>query len=142
MSAVRDFDDVIEQHHQALGEFAKGNPEPVQRLHSHRADVTLANPRGGIGHGWEHVAERLNEAASGRRGAELSFEVIEKQVTSELAYVVEMEWAQAKFAGTEEMSSYGLRATIIFRSEDGTWKVVHRHADPTTSIQPAAPYEV
>jgi ketosteroid isomerase-like protein len=142
MGAVRDFDEVIGQYHRALGEFVKGNPEPVQRLHSHREDVTIANPRGGIGHGWAQVAERLSDAASGRQGAELRFEVIEKHVTSELAYIVEMEWAEAKFAGKEEVSSYGLRATVIFRPEDGTWKVVHRHADPTTFVQPAAPYEV
>jgi hypothetical protein len=26
---------------------------------------------------------------------------------------------------------------MIFRPEDGTWKVVHRHADPITTLQPA-----
>ena len=26
---------------------------------------------------------------------------------------------------------------MIFRPEDGTWKVVHRHADPITTPQPA-----
>lgn len=141
MVQVRDFDEVIEQYHLALGEFTKGNPEPVQKLHSHRGDVTIANPRGGIGHGWEQVAERLSDAASGRRGGELRFEVIEKHVTPELAYIVEMEWAKAEFAGREELSSYGLRATVIFRPEDGTWKVVHRHADPNSARQAAAPYE-
>jgi hypothetical protein len=26
---------------------------------------------------------------------------------------------------------------MIFRPEEGTWKVVHRHADPITTEQPA-----
>jgi hypothetical protein len=26
---------------------------------------------------------------------------------------------------------------MIFRPEDGTWKVVHRHADPISTPQPA-----
>jgi hypothetical protein len=26
---------------------------------------------------------------------------------------------------------------MIFRPEDGVWRVVHRHADPITTAQPA-----
>lgn len=142
MATVDDLDQVIEQYHQALGEFMKGNPEPVQKLHSHREDVTLANPRGGIAHGWEQVAQRMEDVASSRREGEASFEIVEKYVTPELACVVEMERAKAKFGAREEITPYALRATIIFRPEDGTWKVAHRHADPISSVQPAASYEV
>jgi len=41
-----DFDQVIEQSHLALGEFAKGTPEPLKNIYSHREDVSLANPFG------------------------------------------------------------------------------------------------
>ncbi|MBD0328047.1 MAG: nuclear transport factor 2 family protein [Pyrinomonadaceae bacterium] len=142
MAAIDDLDQVIEQYHQALGEFMKGNPEPVWKLHSHREDVTLANPRGGIAHGWEQVAQRMADVASGRRGGEVSFEIVQKYVTPELACVVEMERAQAKFGASEAITPYALRATILFRPEDGTWKVAHRHADPISTVQPAASYEV
>jgi ketosteroid isomerase-like protein len=30
-----------------------------------------------------------------------------------------------------------LRVTMIYRPEDGTWKVVHRHADPISTPRPA-----
>ncbi len=142
MSAVDDLDQVIEQYHQALGEFMKGDPEPVWKLHSHREDVTLANPRGGIAHGWEQVAQRMADVASGRREGEASFEIVEKYVTPELACVVEMERAKAKFGASEDVTSYALRATILFRREDGTWKVAHRHADPISTVHPEASYEV
>jgi hypothetical protein len=46
MSTVDDVDELIGQYHLALGEFMKGNPEPVQKLFSHREDVSLANPCG------------------------------------------------------------------------------------------------
>jgi ketosteroid isomerase-like protein len=142
MAAIDDLDQVIEQYHKALGEFMKGDPEPVWKLHSHREDVTLANPRGGIAHGWEQVAQRMADVASGRRGGEVSFEIVQKYVTPELACVVEMERAQAKFGASEAITPYALRATILFRPEDGTWKVAHRHADPISTVQPAASYEV
>ena len=44
VSAVEDFDEVVEQYHLAIGEFMKGNPEPAKEMFSHRDDVTLANP--------------------------------------------------------------------------------------------------
>jgi ketosteroid isomerase-like protein len=58
-------------------------------------------------------------------------------VTPELAYVVELEQLEAKVHGGEEITPYTLRATMIFRPEDGEWKVVHRHADQITTTQPA-----
>jgi ketosteroid isomerase-like protein len=58
-------------------------------------------------------------------------------VTPELAYHVEMERFKAKVGGREDITPIALRATIIFRPEDGEWKVVHRHADPLTTPQPA-----
>ncbi len=142
MAPLDDFDEVLERYHQALGEFMKGDPEPVWKLHSHRDDATLANPRGGIAHGWEQVAQRMADVASGRREGEMSFEVVERFVSPELACVVQMERAKAKFGASEDVTTYALRATILFRREDGSWKVAHRHADPLSAVQQAASYEV
>jgi ketosteroid isomerase-like protein len=58
-------------------------------------------------------------------------------VTAELAYVVEIERGEAKIGGSEDITPWALRATMIYRPEEGTWKVVHRHADPITTPQPA-----
>jgi ketosteroid isomerase-like protein len=142
VAAVDDVDELIEQYHLALGEFMKGNPEPVQKLFSHRGDVTLANPRGGVARGWEQVAPTIERAAWSRRDGEtIGFEVVAKHVTPEFAYVVEVERLEAKLGGSEEITPYALRATMIFRPEDDVWKVVHRHADQLTTAQPAATYE-
>jgi hypothetical protein len=46
MVAVDDVDEVVEQYHLALGEFVKGDPEPLKMMYSHREDVILANPFG------------------------------------------------------------------------------------------------
>jgi ketosteroid isomerase-like protein len=51
--------------------------------------------------------------------------------------VVEIERGEAKIGGSEEMTPWALRVTMIFRPEDGEWKVVHRHADPITTPRPA-----
>jgi ketosteroid isomerase-like protein len=57
-------------------------------------------------------------------------------VTAELAYVVQIERAKAKVGAREDISPYAVRATMIFRPEEGEWKVVHRHADPIITAQP------
>ena len=138
MAAVDDVDQLIEQFHLAQGEFTKGNPGPVKKLFSHREDVTLANPLSPPAHGWEQVAATIERAASPFRDGEItSYEIVAKYVTAELAYVVEIEQGKAKVGGREEITPWALRATMIFRPEDGEWKVVHRHADPITTPQPA-----
>ena len=51
--------------------------------------------------------------------------------------MVEIERGEAKIGGSEEMVPWALRVTMIFRPEEGEWKVVHRHADPITTPRPA-----
>jgi ketosteroid isomerase-like protein len=138
MAAVDNVDELIEQYQLALDEFLKGNPEPVQKLFSHRLDATLANPYNPPVRGWERIAEVTEHAASLRRDGEATgFEIVSKYVTPELAYIVQIERLKAKVGGREDITPYSLRSTMIFRPEDGEWKVVHRHADPITTAQPA-----
>jgi ketosteroid isomerase-like protein len=88
--------------------------------------------------GWEQVAKTTEHAASQVRDGELtSFETVAKYVTPELAYIVEIERPQARVGAREDIVPFALRATMIIRPEEGTWKVVHRHADPITTPQPA-----
>jgi ketosteroid isomerase-like protein len=135
---VEDLDQVIERYHLAQGEFLKGNPEPVKKLVSHREDVSLANPYGPPVRGWEQVAKTIEHASSLRRDGEfVGSEIVAKYVTAELAYVVQIERAKAKVGASEDITPYALRATNIFRPEDGEWKLVHRHADPITTPQAA-----
>jgi ketosteroid isomerase-like protein len=67
----------------------------------------------------------------------VAFEIISKVVTPELAYVVEIERGKAKLGEREDITPFALRVTMIFRPEDGVWKIVHRHADPLITAQPA-----
>jgi ketosteroid isomerase-like protein len=76
-------------------------------------------------------------ASSYREGEFIGFENVAKYVTPELALIVEVERFKVKIAGREEDAPVALRTTSILRPEDGVWKVVHRHADPITTAQPA-----
>ena len=139
MAALEDVDERIEQYYRAQGEFLRGNPESVKDLFSHTEDVTLANPYGPPVRGWEKVAKTIEHAASLRSdGTFVEWQIVAKYVTAELAYVVQIERAKAKIDAGEEISPLAVRATMIFSpEEDGEWKIVHRHADPIITPQPA-----
>jgi ketosteroid isomerase-like protein len=138
MATADDFDEVLEQYHLALDEIVKGSPDGYKRVYSHQDDVTLANPFGPPARGWDEVAKTLERAASQFRDGEATgFENVAKYITPDLAYTVEIERSQTKVEGREDVNPIALRVTTIFRPEDGAWKVVHRHADPITTAQPA-----
>lgn len=53
------------------------------------------------------------------------FELLEAEVRGDTAYTVGLEHTTASVNGVP--STYTLRATQIYRREDGEWKVAHRH---------------
>ena len=55
------------------------------------------------------------------------YEIVAADVVGEMAFTAGYERTQASING--EPRQYVLRATQIYRREDGEWKVAHRHAD-------------
>ena len=60
-----------------------------------------------------------------------AFEVTAVDVVGDMAYTVGFEHTQASVNGAPR--TYTLRATQVYRREDGEWKVAHRHADTVES---------
>ena len=81
---------------------------PPARQHRPRAP-----PAGGIENGWD-----------GR------FELQPYDVLGDMAYTAGLEHSSASVDGQQR--SYTLRATQVYRREEGEWKVVHRHGDTVT----------
>jgi SnoaL-like domain len=78
------------------------------------------------------------------QGGSLDFEEVSSQfdevsrfTTSELGYVFQVERHEGRVAGHDDAVVTALRATLVFRREDGVWKIAHRHADPIMSTRPA-----
>lgn len=126
-----EFDQAIDQYHAALLEFVKGNPEPQVQMFSQREDVVLCNPFRPFAHGPSEVADTLRQAALHFKDGEIAFQMIEKYLTAELGYIIEIE----RFKGWLDQGSGALRVTTILRPEAGGWRVAHRHADPVTTPQ-------
>jgi ketosteroid isomerase-like protein len=137
MAAADDLDQVVEQYHQALDEFSRGNPDPVKEFYPTRDDVAIANPFFPLTSGREQVVERLERSVQNFRDGEVGFQNVLKWVSDELACIVELEEWRTKVGGREDVTPFTLRVTTLFRAEGGGWKVVHRHADPITTARPA-----
>jgi ketosteroid isomerase-like protein len=81
------------------------------------------------GRGWGEIGPTFD--ALGKQFSDcLSYEneIIAAEARGDLAYTVALEHTTASVNGAGP-EPYVLRATTIFRREDGEWKVVHRHGD-------------
>ncbi|GGU80147.1 hypothetical protein GCM10010275_13580 [Streptomyces litmocidini] len=59
-----------------------------------------------------------------------TFELQAYDVNGDMAYTVGLEHTSASVDG--QPRTYTLRATQVYRREDGAWRVAHRHADTVT----------
>jgi ketosteroid isomerase-like protein len=129
-----EFDRLIEEQHEALDRFAKGEHEPLAALWSRADDVTLGDPFGAFVRGFDAVNETMERAAAlYRDGRAVGFDRLAEHVGDDVAYVVEVERFEAKMGGRDDVSPVSLRCTTIFRREDGGRRLVHRHADPIST---------
>jgi ketosteroid isomerase-like protein len=132
-----DLAQAIEQDHRAVDALVNGDPQPKKRLFSERPDVTLANPLGPATRGRRSIEETLDGVAGRMRDGELhGFELVTAYATPDLAYVHGIERTRARVGGSDELESFALRVTTIWRREAGEWKIALRHADPITRERP------
>jgi ketosteroid isomerase-like protein len=130
------FEGTMQKARAALDMIVKGDAEAYKALYSDSEEITLANPFGGIAHGREEVIETLDRAASNfRDGHTTGFETIERLVTPDLAFTLEIERYVAKVGGSSDLSDVALRVSCMYRFEDDGWKLLHRHADPRVGPQ-------
>jgi ketosteroid isomerase-like protein len=133
------FNDAISASHAATDRIMRGDARGFKDLYSRRGDITLGNPFGGFGRGWEGVVEQLERAASYfSDGRATDFEAISKTAADELGYTVEIERVEVKVGGREEQAEFAARVTSVYRREEDGWNLIHRHADPRVSRQTAA----
>jgi ketosteroid isomerase-like protein len=124
-----DHDLPMAEYRRAGLEITRGNPDVYKSLWSCRDDVTLANPFGPPVLAGRRYRARLDLAASNYRdGRDYEFENISTVITPELAYTVEIERVRTRVGGSDELTPIAIRATTVFRREDGTWKVTHRQS--------------
>jgi ketosteroid isomerase-like protein len=135
MSEVEDFlSQVLPRYVRALDELHNGDPTALGMLWSRRDPVSVLGAAGPpVINGWENVTDAERSVASRfSNGTPVNIELIAADVNGDFAYTVSYESSSMSVAGGPVQPSH-LRATQIYRRENGDWKLVHRHADPAGS---------
>lgn len=116
-----------------------GNLEPRLRLWTRRDPVTLFGALGPCNHGWTDVNATFQWLAplfSPCHGYHL--DLVAADASGDLAYTVGFEHSVHEIEDGR-LAERVLRATQVYRREDGQWRVVHRHGDvPPDDRSPGA----
>ena len=108
----------------------QGDPAPRRALWSRREPVSVLGAWGNAQ--GQHELDELF-ASLGRSFSDCTsyaFELVAHDVTGEMAYTAGFEHTSASVDG--QPRTYTLRATQVYRLEDGQWRVAHRHGDTVT----------
>jgi len=130
---AEDLDEFLNRCHAALTQQSQGYPQPLLDLWSRRDDVTVMAAVGGYQVGFEAVSKLLTWASTAQKFEGWSAENLAKWAGPELAMSVELERYALHVDGEDK--GITLRATQVYRRENGEWRIIHRHGDILTDIE-------
>ena len=114
----------------AASAFIRGDAREYARLISHADDFTLMAPFGGdVRRGFDTSEQALDELSKFFTDGEAQIEVAATYASGDLAVLVLVERQRGRIGGLPEQD-LSIRVTLVFRRDDGAWRLVHRHADP------------
>jgi ketosteroid isomerase-like protein len=115
----------------AAAAYVCGDPGPVEALSARTGTATFFHPRGDVVQGAEEVLRRyVQEAGSFGSGGKGHLEVLQSGADENLAFWSGYQVAEVRMRGRDEPLRMRLRVTEVFRRIDGSWRLIHRHADP------------
>lgn len=112
----------------ALNRLFTGDLEPMKAVWSHAGDISYMGPTGQFERGWAAVLKDWEGQAAMKLGGKVEPSEIHVIVSGALAVISCYEVGENTNAAgkTEKLK---LRATSIFRKEDGLWKMVGHQTD-------------
>jgi ketosteroid isomerase-like protein len=132
-SRDRELDEFISRCHEALSQQSQGHPGPLLDLWSRADDVTIMAAIGGHQTGFGDVSALLSAASETQHFDGWSSDNIVTIASADLALSVELEHYAQQVDG--EGAGMTLRATQVYRREDGAWRLIHRHGDILAPIE-------
>ena len=128
------------EDHSSLAEFSRmaqesaesylaGDLDTYASVLPHADDFTLMPPFGGPTRNGFVLDDETREATrSTFRGGHVEVDVDASYITGGLAVLAVVE-RQRGLVGDLAEQDWSLRVTLVFRRDEGQWRLVHRHAD-------------
>jgi ketosteroid isomerase-like protein len=118
----------VAQFYAALNTMFTGNVDPMKEVWSHADDVTYMGPGGGFQVGWDKVLENWEAQAAMKLGGKVEAADMRITVGQDIAVTNNYEKGENTNA-RGEVQKVSIRATNVFRKEDGKWKMIGHHTD-------------
>jgi ketosteroid isomerase-like protein len=109
--------------------YLAGDLDTYASVLPHADDFTLMPPFGGPTRNGFVLDDETREATrSTFRGGHVEVDVDASYITGDLAVLAVVE-RQRGLVGDLAEQDWSLRVTLVFRRDEGQWRLVHRHAD-------------
>lgn len=119
--------------YEAINAMFQGDIAPMKGVWSHADDITYMGPDGTVDVGWSKVLGNLNDQAKMKLGGEIHHEQIMLTISQDLAVMQCHEIGENIVDGKPVQVS--LRATNVFRKENGEWKLIGHQTDKLPFMQ-------
>lgn len=130
VQADADVAELVNRASEAHASLMRGDIAGYRKAVRLTPDFTLMDPFGGGPSGvpaseahWERIGRFF------RDGHAATFELISAYRSTNLVVLVARESAHVA-VGSLPAQEWSLRVTLVFRRDDGEWRLAHRHADP------------
>jgi len=107
----------------------RGDIAGYRALVAHTDDYTLMSPFGGTPtHGADMTEERWEAVGRYFRNGALKLEIVQSYATEDMVVLALIEWVHGE-VGDLPAQDWPLRVTLVYRRDNGQWRLAHRHAD-------------
>ncbi len=124
----RSLEQAMTEFYASLNTMFTGDAKPMTEVWSHADDVTYMGPGGGYQIGWEQVRAVWEEQAGLKLGGHVEAIDVHMNVGHNLAFVHCYEKGTNLDANGRPLE-VSIRATNLFRKENGQWKMIGHHTD-------------
>lgn len=129
----------IAQYEQGLRHQVRGDSEPFLAMWSHRDDVAILGAAGSWARGWEKVRAHMLATSRLLDWTDVRFERLETHPGEQLAVSVTLERMTRE---SQEPKARTLRVTHAYRREQGSWRLILRHANLVSAEDEARELEL